>query len=813
MKRAHNLLRAALVLIALIFSSFPALSQDFWRPVNGPYTATIRIAEVDSEGNIFAGPFRSLDNGMTWEQFTIENVSSIEVDSENNVYLGSHSAGLLKSTDHGQTWQSTNHPYNLPIHIIFVPPNKLYTVSGGGIFYSEDSADTWISLMEPPSLVASLIIRPPDTLIAGGSNYIYRTFDHGQSWDSTAVSGVHRYMSIDLDRNLFSCTHSSNGGPGDIYRSQDFGESWEQIAEGYDYSTMAIDDSGYVYAGTYLNGLFRSTDFGETWDANFQEFHDIFHILPTGNGELYIGTRCDGVRYSSDNGNSWTGIGPKRPQLMKIAASVDGYVYAGNEPEGVYRTDDGGKTWTITRLKAFNFKDMAINSMGNVYVAGRASGIFLSLDHGANWEMIVEHYYLRAIDININDDIYLGTDRGGVFRSTDNGNTWIHQGISSSDQFAFSPNGYIYAFWEMHLYRSVENTNTFELVHDFDYVLRCIATDSTGLVYAHTSIDNDLLISYDDGESWTSLGLGYKYIYEITVDQNDFLYLSTGDDGVLVSADKGNNWISVSSGLPPSLKVRSLTFDTLGYPIAEVWTSNDQGNIYKSNFIINGSTSFWPGDLDNNGLVEAADILPLIDNWYAEVPERINADYSWQSKTIPTWGENLPYSSDADGSGRVDIQDLHVICFNWGRSHEIINSPNYLDNFDVEANRATLEFIYDQVKDSQSGPQYEIGQFIASLIFEPIPLNFSLHPNYPNPFNSNTNIRYDIPVKSQVTITIYDVLGREVKSLVSGIHEAGKYEIVWNGDNNDDEVVSSGLYYYIMETDELNETRSMILLK
>ncbi|MFL3013448.1 MAG: LamG-like jellyroll fold domain-containing protein [Candidatus Neomarinimicrobiota bacterium] len=96
---------------------------------------------------------------------------------------------------------------------------------------------------------------------------------------------------------------------------------------------------------------------------------------------------------------------------------------------------------------------------------------------------------------------------------------------------------------------------------------------------------------------------------------------------------------------------------------------------------------------------------------------------------------------------------------------------------------------------------------------EIIPLSYSLHQNYPNPFNPITEIRYELPVDEFTEITIYDLMGRNVKKLVSREQVAGFHSIKWNATNNYDELVSAGMYFYTIKTDNFNQTRKMMLLK
>ena len=80
-----------------------------------------------------------------------------------------------------------------------------------------------------------------------------------------------------------------------------------------------------------------------------------------------------------------------------------------------------------------------------------------------------------------------------------------------------------------------------------------------------------------------------------------------------------------------------------------------------------------------------------------------------------------------------------------------------------------------------------------------IPTSFVLHQNYPNPFNPITTIHYDLPEQSHVNITVYDLLGRRVKTLINQTQDAGYRSIIWDATNKQGQPVSSGLYFYQIE--------------
>lgn len=94
-----------------------------------------------------------------------------------------------------------------------------------------------------------------------------------------------------------------------------------------------------------------------------------------------------------------------------------------------------------------------------------------------------------------------------------------------------------------------------------------------------------------------------------------------------------------------------------------------------------------------------------------------------------------------------------------------------------------------------------------------IPAEFGLSQNYPNPFNARTTIHFTLASPGEVTLSVYDLLGRRIKALQSGFLNAGAHGIVWDGANESGKIVSSGIYFYRLESPEGSRTMRMVLLK
>ena len=96
---------------------------------------------------------------------------------------------------------------------------------------------------------------------------------------------------------------------------------------------------------------------------------------------------------------------------------------------------------------------------------------------------------------------------------------------------------------------------------------------------------------------------------------------------------------------------------------------------------------------------------------------------------------------------------------------------------------------------------------------EQLPAVYALHQNYPNPFNPVTNLSYDLPEDAMVNITVFDMMGKVVRTLVNDQQSAGYKTLQWNAANHSGQPVSAGLYIYIIKAGNFSQTRKMILLK
>ena len=106
-----------------------------------------------------------------------------------------------------------------------------------------------------------------------------------------------------------------------------------------------------------------------------------------------------------------------------------------------------------------------------------------------------------------------------------------------------------------------------------------------------------------------------------------------------------------------------------------------------------------------------------------------------------------------------------------------------------------------------------VTDFMENQVRTVTPKGYIFHQNYPNPFNSSTTIRYHLPNDGLVKLTIYDILGNVVNELMNDYQNIGQNSKSWDGTNSYGQLVSAGIYYYTIQSDQFIESRKMILLK
>jgi hypothetical protein len=171
------------------------------------------------------------------------------------------------------------------------------------------------------------------------------------------------------------------------------------------------------------------------------------------------------------------------------------------------------------------------------------------------------------------------------------------------------------------------------------------------------------------------------------------------------------------------------------------------------------------------------------------------------TKVDITTKDQIYLSSTDETSGKILIE--------WANSVENSESEIIIDSYSLDRNDMPITIGY-----TMYGVDEEVvSQGMRNMQIRAIPDEYSLHHNYPNPFNPSTTIMYDIPKAGNTRVLIYDLLGREVVTLVNQDLDAGFYNARWDGRNQNGESVSAGMYFYHLQSGPYRKSLKMLLVK
>jgi len=162
-------------------------------------------------------------------------------------------------------------------------------------------------------------------------------------------------------------------------------------------------------------------------------------------------------------------------------------------------------------------------------------------------------------------------------------------------------------------------------------------------------------------------------------------------------------------------------------------------------------------------------------------------------------------------SGKVSLADV-ISQDGMLVSHAITHLDRLLDDAEQYNDGLVLD-IAQQINFGQKLGPGVIPLDTPDITYSDQPSRFFLGQSYPNPFNPSTTIKFEVARATEVRLKIYDVAGRLVRTLVDEVRRPGTYTVVWDGTNDRDRRVASGLYFYRFEADQFVSTRKMMLLK
>jgi hypothetical protein len=174
---------------------------------------------------------------------------------------------------------------------------------------------------------------------------------------------------------------------------------------------------------------------------------------------------------------------------------------------------------------------------------------------------------------------------------------------------------------------------------------------------------------------------------------------------------------------------------------------------------------------------------------------------------------------DVNGDDAVNIFDLVIVAGNFGKS--LVAAPAMTAKIELTTEQKQhIAHAIDQLEsnNNRSSAEEMVLGVLKAILPERLPTQTQLLANYPNPFNPETWIPFQLAQDAEVRLTIYDVAGQQVRKIDLGHQLAGNYvepnrAIYWDGRTETGEFVSSGTYFYQIEAGDYTETRKMVILK
>jgi hypothetical protein len=279
--------------------------------------------------------------------------------------------------------------------------------------------------------------------------------------------------------------------------------------------------------------------------------------------------------------------------------------------------------------------------------------------------------------------------------------------------------------------------------------------------------------------------------------------------------------VIIKSGIP----------DLIGNPVAE-----------EVSWSFTTGVGVFPGDTNKDGEVNAADIIPIGRFWREKGEPRQESTTNWVLQTAKPFKMQPATVADADGNGIVDADDIVPVALNWMKKTSeprtvAEGSEKETETVGEEMNVAPGNFldsdpnildIYKQMHQKLLDLPGNIEGVIMlrnfmegrilSLEALTIPVKNKLLVNYPNPFNPDTWIPFQIATGSKVILTIYNLEGKLIRQINLGVKPAGFYvqkdrAIYWDGRSQDGERVASGVYVYQLQAGVFSESRKLALIK
>jgi photosystem II stability/assembly factor-like uncharacterized protein len=649
-----------------------------------------------------------------------------------------------------------------------------YVCGAGGLFLkTTDGGNKWAELKTPSDgLILEIFFLNNETgwYLTYGDYSLYKTTDGGINW--TFVSNFSpRYATTIwfLDElNGFA------GGYNNLLKTSDGGLTWSEVNNTFSaYSIFFLTkDIGLI---SVPNGIKKTTNGGVDWQPigmsvyNFTPSKifalDTNNIYVVGSGDDFYGNILYYAFYQTSNGGiNWTGK-TFTSQITDVffESPAKGWLCAGK----ILRTINGGISWDTTNGAGlrFDFEGSHSWSAGDNTISYSDDG----------WQTATPQ--ISSIFSGFLWDGY-AKDKNNVYA------------CGSNETILGTKDGGIN--WQKY-YSSPENIHL-NAITAFNNEIWSVGEQGK-VVY-----------STDNGNNWVEKTIAGKWLSDIIFLSDGTGYIAGSADStgaIFSSTDGGETW-NLKKSFTNLWSVDKIKFssDNLGWAVGSpqsIMRSTDKGLTWEtvvdsifavSNIAISGDTAWF--------------------TYYNKVLRTIDAGKTWESFKVFDYNNVIFSGCDIDFVnsivGYVSAYDSRIFkSTDGGISWNKEDIPNGLNNF-------AIDFIDENIGWAFGYPgtilKRDPNYTSVNNHKEFLPSDFYLNQNYPNPFNPTTIINYSIPKASFVTIKVYDILGREITTLVNEQKSPGNYNVQFNASR-----FSSGVYFYRMQAGDFVQTKKLVLLK
>ncbi|BDQ04002.1 YCF48-related protein [Ignavibacterium sp.] len=642
--------------------------------------------------------------------------------------------------------------------------------SKGEIFKTTDGGANW-NLVEKnleKAAVINIKYLNQNTGYMLTREKLFKTTDRGNSWFELNTSNHSGFNGIYfLDIGNFWIV----GDSGLIIHSTNDGLNWSNhsLNTGYKNTTIYFLNDSLGFIGREFYTSLKTTNAGLTWSTVQTSGHMLitkYFFLNSDTG-FAIG-RQGKIFRTTNKGQDWQNVSPFNTyKFIDAYLTTDSILVLFSNTGEIAKSSDYGNSWIAHSLgnfisDFFSYVDFVNDSI--FYIVGINGNIYKTNDAGNSWQKL-----RKGLEISIHDISFINKDSGWIlssvgeiFKTTDGGSNWIRQ-ISDSSYLALNK-----------LFIVDENIG-----------------------YA---VGQKILKTTNSGNDWTNIYEDGK-IYYTCFFLDSAKGLVAGQYGkILITTNGGNNFITINDSGGSPLVSMFFVNENVGFigGLGTLLKTTDGGfnwiNIQVSDNYING-IFFW--DASNGCIVSMDKIYKTNDGGHTWVNTYTDSISDWfmdiefmdeQVGIAVSTGGNILTSNDGGTSwiaNKYVTNNLSAMCSSQD-SLVWICGPGGKILF------STINQITSVEKDS-------INYNLSS---------YKLFQNYPNPFNPRTTITYEINTAGFVKLIIYDLLGREIKTLINEEKMPGKHSIDFISDN-----LSSGVYFYQLRFNNYIENRKMMLLK